>query len=370
MIVRGCRRGVATPSCFTPPTTGVAYPTMSSIDACPKTNDLSQMSNNSEPNDCAFDVLTIGESMLTLYRDNSSEQFGWYVGGAESNVARYCAGLGLRTGWISRLGVGLAGLLVHDAISASGVDTSGVEFSETAPTGLMMKEIPVQNRRVQYYRTGSAASQMSPDSHLVERCLNSRLLHLTGITMALSDGCRDLVNTLLSEPSQCLRSFDLNWRPTLWSSTEAASVLTDAANRADIVFVGTDEAAAVWNITEVSEIRRLLPDPNCIVVKDGERGVYTITAETQHFEPALRGLVVDPMGAGDAFAAGFICGVLTRPHDIRRAQRLGHVTAMSALTSRHDVGRLPDSEAIELMLDTDTEGWRKLVYNQFPHSHP
>lgn len=325
------------------------------------------MPNNSQPSDRAFDVLTLGESMLTLYLDDDSDQFGWYVGGAESNVARYCAGFGLRTGWISRLGVGLAGSLVHDTISASGVDTSGVEFSQTAPTGLMMKEIPFRDPRVQYYRSGSAASEMSPSNRLVERCLNSRLLHLTGITLALSDGCRDLVNTLLSEPAPCLRSFDLNWRPTLWPSADAADLLADSANLADIVFVGADEAAAVWNITELSEIRKLLPDPYCIVVKDGAFGVHTLTAETQYFEPALSGPVVDPMGAGDAFAAGFITGVLTRPQDIRRAQRLGHVTAMSALTSRYDVGQLLDSDSIELMLKTDTEGWSKLVYNQVPH---
>ncbi len=362
-----------------PADTSGFFPTPFALDAWPTTNDLSDMSTNSELNDGAFDVLTIGESMLTLYRDHNSDRFSWDVGGAESNVARYCAGLGLHTGWISRLGVGLAGSLVHDAISASGVDTSGVEFSDTAPTGLMLKETDFENRRVQYYRSGSAASEMSPSRQLVERCLNSRLLHLTGITMALSDGCRDLVETLLSEPSQCLRSFDLNWRPTLWSSTEAPSLLAGAANCADIVFVGIDEAAAVWNVATVSEIRRMLPDPDCIVVKDGERGVYTVTAEpaepaepteTRHFEPALRGLVVDPMGAGDAFAAGFIFSWLTCPHDIQRAQRLGHVTAMSSLGSRHDVGRLPDSEEIESMLDADHEGWRKLVYNQFPHVHP
>ena len=139
--------------------------------------------------------------MLTLFRDpNGSDAFGWDVGGAESNVARYCAALGMNSAWISQLGSGVAGSLVHDVIAADGVDTSLVGFREDVPTGLMLRESSGRAPSVQYYRRGSAASQMSPLSFPLEACLDSRIVHMTGITLALSGGCRNLVHSVLSRP--------------------------------------------------------------------------------------------------------------------------------------------------------------------------
>ena len=310
--------------------------------------------------------------MLTLYRDadTAGAAFAWDVCGAESNVARYCAALGLRTGWVSRVGSGMAGSLVHDAVAGSGVDTSLVEFCEDAPTGLMFRDSPERGQRVEYYRRGSAASLMSPEVIPVETCLDSRAVHITGITPALSDGCRRLVETLLSEPSDALRSFDLNWRPTLWPDGPPRQLFRDLANLADIVFVGLDEASAVWGLSDPAEVRAALPTPRILVVKDGGTGVHTFTEDAALFEPALRGSIVGPRGAGDAFAAGFLCGVLTHPFDMRRCQRLGHVVAMSAMTSELDVAPLPHTSAIEGMLAADAAQWSELVYPNPPDRTP
>lgn len=311
-----------------------------------------------------FDLLAVGETMLTLYRatDAAGDAFSWDVCGAESNVAQYCAALGLRSGWVSRLGAGMAGSLVHDAIAAGGVDTSLVERCDDAPTALMMRDSPERGQRVQYYRRGSAASLMSPGTVSVEACLDARAVHLTGITMALSDGCRDLVMALLSEPAGALRSFDLNWRPTLWPDGIPGDLFLEAANMADIFMVGLDEAAAVWGFSEPSEVRSALPRPQIVVVKDGAVGVHTFARGETRFEPALRGPIVGPRGAGDAFAAGFLGGYLSHPTDLQRCQRLGHVVAMSAMTSELDVGPLPDGPVIDAMLDADPQTWGELTY--------
>ena len=311
-----------------------------------------------------FDVLAVGESMLTLYRDRDAvtDAFAWDVCGAESNVAQYCAALGLNSGWVSRLGTGMAGSLVHDAVAGSGVDTSLVEFCEEAPTGLMLRDSPERNQRVQYYRSGSAASLMSPEAVSVEACLNARAVHLTGITPALSDGCRRLVETLLSKPSDALRSLDLNWRPALWPDGPPRELFLEIANLADIVFVGLDEAEAVWGFSSPAQVRSALPQPRIVVVKDGAVGVHTYADDAALFEPALRGPVVGLRGAGDAFAAGFLCGVLAHPENLQRCQRLGHVVAMSAATSELDVGPLPSREAIDAMLTLDACQWREVVY--------
>jgi hypothetical protein len=115
------------------------------------------------PQVARFDVVGLGESMLSLFRDADPLGFSWDIAGAESNVVRNCAALGLRTSWVSRLGTDVAGPLVHDAIAGAGVDTTSVVHVDDAPTGLMLKGPPEMQPRVQYYRSGSAASQMSPN---------------------------------------------------------------------------------------------------------------------------------------------------------------------------------------------------------------
>lgn len=311
-----------------------------------------------------FDVLAMGESMLTLYRepDTVADAFAWDVCGAESNVARYCAALGLQSGWVSRLGTDMAGSLVRETVAASGVDVSFVDLCEDAHTGLMLRDSPEHGQRVQYYRRGSAASLMSPENISVESCLDARAVHLTGISLALSDGCRDLVMTVLSEPADTLRSFDLNWRPALWPDGPPGELFLEAADLADIVFVGMDEAAAVWGFSDPDEVRSAMSQPSILVVKDGPAGVHTFTSGVKHFEPALRGPIAGPRGAGDAFAAGFLCGFLSHPENLQRCQRLGHVVAMSAMATELDVGPLPSTAAIDEMLDLGTCEWRELTY--------
>ena len=315
-----------------------------------------------------FDVLAVGESMLTLYRDSDIDwdAFDWDVCGAESNVARYCAALGLNSGWVSRLDTGMAGSLVEETVAASGVDTSLVQFCDDAPTGLMLRDSPERDQRVQYYRRGSAASLMSPEVVPVQACLDTKAVHLTGITLALSEGCRELVKAVLSRPAAAVRSFDLNWRPALWPGGPPGDLFLEIANLADIVFVGLDEASAVWGFSEPSEVRSAIPHPRIVVVKDGDIGVHTFAGGVALFEPALRGTVVGLRGAGDAFAAGFLCGVLAHPEDLQRCQRLGHVVAMSAVTSELDVGPLPDRAVIDAMLALDDRGWRSLTYPNPP----
>ena len=318
------------------------------------------------PKGSRFDVVGLGESMLTLFRDAGTSGFSWDISGAESNVVRNCAALGLRTSWVGRLGTGVAGPMVNDVISGSGVDTSGVTFSEDAPTGLMLKGPLGMEPRVQYYRRFSAASQLSPTLVDFPRCLDTAVLHMTGITLALSDSCRELVLALLDTPASALRSFDLNWRPALWPSEIPGELLAEVANRADIVFVGLDEADAVWGLSTPSDVRATLDRPRHLVVKDGANGVHTFVDGAIHFEPALRGTVIDPIGAGDAFAAGFLYGIVNNPDDLQRCQRLGHIVAMSALTSPNDVGRVPDWEAINRMLDLAPPDWASLVYTAAP----
>jgi 2-dehydro-3-deoxygluconokinase len=213
---------------------------------------------------------------------------------------------------------------------------------------------------VHYYRSGSAASALGPETLDDARGRSAALVHLTGITPALSPSCRKLVETALGTPPgdrPHAISFDVNHRPALWPDGTAATALRDLADRADITFVGLDEAQDLWGAgLEPADVRRLLKGPRILVVKDGGIAAHAFTDGEACTVPALRTDVVEPVGAGDAFAAGFLAGLL-RGHDLRRALRLGHITASSALRVTGDHGPLPDGARIEHLLAADDEDW-------------
>nr|WP_225953768.1 sugar kinase [Kibdelosporangium phytohabitans] len=277
------------------------------------------------------------------------------VGGAESNVACNLAMLGLRAKWVSAVGQDAFGQAVVAAVESNGVDVSGVVIDPVRPTGLYIKESNAGGSPVRYYRRGSAASGMGP-SLLDQLDLHVRVLHLTGITAALSDSCLDLMRALVAVPRETFRlSFDLNWRPKLWPGRDP-SVLRELANAADIALVGDDEALAVWNTSDPAEIRRILPDPPTLVIKHGSRGATLIEGGTQLFQPALRVDVVEPVGAGDAFAAGFLAATLAGASPEHRL-RSGHLQAATTLRTHDDVGTPLPSELVTSLLNADADAW-------------
>jgi 2-dehydro-3-deoxygluconokinase len=183
-----------------------------------------------------------------------------------------------------------------------------------------------------------------------------RVVHVSGINAALSDSCLALMQELFAAPRKTHKlSFDLNWRPKLWSDRDP-SVLRTLANAADIVFAGDDEAELVWGTSKPSEIRSILPGPATLVVKHGERGATLIEDGTEVFEPALRVDVVEPVGAGDAFAAGFLAATLAGESPLRRL-RNGHLQAAVALRTHDDVGTPLPASLVAGLLDADARTW-------------
>jgi 2-dehydro-3-deoxygluconokinase len=278
------------------------------------------------------------------------------VGGAESNVACHLAGLGVRASWVSAVGDDALGRAVIAAVKASGVDTSRVMIDPLRPTGLYLKEVD-QASSVRYYRTGSAASHLGPDLLARLDFTGVDLVHTSGITPALSPSCRDLMRALFAIPRRTHRiSFDVNWRPALWAGQDR-SVLRELAGAADIVLVGADEAEQVWGVAEPAKIRELLPGPTTLVVKQGERGATMIGRDRREvFEPALRVDVVEPIGAGDAFAAGFLAATLAGASPSRRL-RAGHLRAVGVLRTRDDLGTPLPPELVANLLDADEHTW-------------
>ncbi|MBP2324633.1 2-dehydro-3-deoxygluconokinase [Kibdelosporangium banguiense] len=306
------------------------------------------------------DVLCLGETMALFVPGEPGpvDQVRTWIrtfGGAESNVACNLAMLGLRAGWVSAVGQDAFGKALLAAVGSAGVDVSGVVVDPARPTGLYIKESNAGGSPVRYYRQGSAASGMGPE--LLDKLdLNVRVLHLTGITAALSDSCLDLTRALFAVPRPTHKlSFDLNWRPKLWASRDPA-VLRELANAADIVLAGDDETQEVWGTSDPAEIRRILPGPSSLVIKHGARGATLLENGEQVFQPALRVDVVEPVGAGDAFAAGFLAATLAGQTPVRRL-RSGHLQAAVALRTHDDVGTPLPPELVNTLLGADEGAW-------------
>ncbi|HEX6339502.1 sugar kinase [Umezawaea sp.] len=315
-------------------------------------------------------VVCLGETMVVMVPAEPGPAHGvrhWSraIGGAESNVACHLARLGVTSSWVSAVGADAFGRAVLDEVGGAGVDVSAVHVDPDRPTGLYVKEADASGSPVRYYRRGSAASALGPGALDGVDLADVRLVHVSGITAALSDSCLALLREVLTGPRDGhLVSFDLNWRPALWRDRDPA-VLRELANAADVVLAGADEAEAVWGTGDPHELRALLPDPASIVVKQGERGATLVEGDVHTYQPALRVDVVEPVGAGDAFAAGYLAAHLAGNPPARRL-RAGHLQAAAVLLTTEDVGRPLPAAVTGPLLDADGPTWAAAHLRESP----
>lgn len=289
------------------------------------------------------DVVCLGETMALVAPDPpaplaSATSMVLSHGGAESNVAIGLARLGSRAEWCSRLGDDALGRRVLRAVAAEGVGVDLVEVDPLARTGVYFKDPGPGGTAVLYYRDGSAASRMTTAD--VDRALGCepRVLHLSGVTPALSESCAVAMTYAMDAARRngVVVSFDVNYRPALWpDGLSAARELLRLAQLSDLVFVGLDEALALWNTATDTDVRALLAGPTFLVVKDGPRDCAEFELDAAVRLPAPVVEVVEPVGAGDAFAAGWLHAYLLGMDSTERV-RLGHAVAADALSSPTD----------------------------------
>ncbi|GGS78695.1 carbohydrate kinase [Streptomyces cinerochromogenes] len=320
-------------------------------------------------------MATLGETMVAFLPTRPGRladvpAFDRAVGGAESNVACALAAFGHTARWVSRVGADGFGDHLVERIAGYGVDVRAVHRDPDRPTGVYFRTAGDRGtgaHEVAYYRAGSAASAMSPATVDLTALRAARILHLSGITAALSRDCLELLHELTAPaPGRPPVSFDVNHRPGLWRDREGGRLLRELARRADIVFVGEDEAEEAWGVTGGPDaIRRELPEPGVLVVKQGERGatafVRPCTGErgAGTFEPALRTAVVATTGAGDAFAAGFLSATL-RGLPVRHRLRHGHLFAAAVLTAPGDLAAPPARDHADRLAALDDGAWGRL----------
>ncbi|MCZ4067477.1 sugar kinase [Microbacterium sp. NPDC006705] len=284
-------------------------------------------------------LLTAGETMAMVApaaaeRLEHAEVFRIDAGGAESNVAAHAAALGQPAAWFSRVGDDALGRRVLSRVGARGVDVSRVVIDADYPTGLYLKD---PGHGVTYYRAGSAAAQLSEADADALSWDGVAVLHVSGITAALGGTAPAFLRRIVdrARAAGVSVSVDVNHRAPLWAAAAAADPLLDLARRADIVFVGRDEAETLWDAATADAARALLPDVPQLVVKDGAVGATLFTRDGAVFEPALVVDVVEPVGAGDAFAGGYLAALLAGapPYDRLRS---GHERAALTMATTGD----------------------------------
>lgn len=289
-----------------------------------------------------LDVLGVGEAMIqlgpadggALERARSLEVS---IGGAEANVVVALARRGHRTAWASLVGDDPFGRRLVRDVGAAGVDVRLVELGP-GPTGVYFKDPDADGSTVYYYRVGSAASRAGASAaRRWGASVAPRIVHVSGITPLLSRDASELVDAIVRGRcfGDAIVSFDVNLRAKL-AGGDAADVLRTLALASDIVFVGLDEATRLWDASTADEVREILSAPGTLVVKDGAREAVSFDAEGRTAVPAPAVDVVEPTGAGDAFAAGWLSAFLDgEPPEARLAR--GHASAGDALRTRADI---------------------------------
>jgi 2-dehydro-3-deoxygluconokinase len=303
------------------------------------------------------DVLTAGETMVLLDPDADGEitrglGFTLRLAGAESNFAIGLSRLGVGVTWISRLGTDPFGDVIDDTLRDEGLDLRLVERDSARPTGVFFKWRNDGRSHVLYYRRGSAASALAPE-HVPDEALEGvRLVHLTGITTALSDSARALVLDLAARARArgVTVVFDPNWRPALWRSPEeAAAAQREVLPNVDWYLCGAEEGRLLFGVEDAGELLAAIRASGSgnAVVRVGARGcVVEQAGEAFEVPPDRVAAVLDEVGAGDAFAAGFAYGLLQgwSPTDCARA---ANVIAAAALAGTGDWETLPRLREVE-----------------------
>lgn len=311
-------------------------------------------------------LVTLGETMGLLAPAEAGplhrgQTMRLSVGGSESNVAIGARRLGHPATWIGRVGNDPVGDLVLRELRGEGVALSGAGRDD-APTGLMLKERrTAATLRVLYYRSGSAGSRLCPADIDEELVSAADVLHVTGITPALGAAPAAAVHRAveIAGAAGVTVSVDLNYRAQLWDGRTAATALRDLVGRADVVFAGEDEARLVVDGDSPDQLAKALAGyghgrPRQAVVKLGAQGSAAVVDDVAYRTPALRVDVVDPVGAGDAFVAGYLAELMD---GAAADQRLSTATAAGAfavtvpgdwegLPHRHELALLGASDAV------------------------
>lgn len=318
------------------------------------------------PTGSGVDVVALGECLVALVAARpgplaEARQFDAHVAGSEANVLVGLARLGFRGALVGRVGRDGFGQSVLRRLRSEGVDVGGVTIDASHQTAILVRSRShLGPAELRYFRTESAGSRLSPEdveheSHVIE---GARLLHLTGITPALSPSCAAAVQAaiVLARRARRVISVDVNYRQRLWGEAEARAALLPIVARADVVIAGPDEASLLIGRPGTDDLPRLASalrtlGPGIAVVKAGADGAVAVGHDGEVVVcPSLSvPTVVDPIGAGDAFTAGLLAAIL-EGQSLGEALRWGNACGAAAVAVDGDMAGLPTREELGRLL--------------------
>lgn len=266
-----------------------------------------------------MEVIGIGESMVSLVNTPSgyirhADSFKPFVAGAETNTLIGLSRLGHKTSWISALGDDELGELILHKVRAEGIDTSQVLHKDKR-TGVFFKQIsPDGSVDVTYYRENSAASTMSIDDIDMDALRQAKVLYLTGITLSLSVSARDMLFEVVKQLGNDVKVvFDPNIRLKMWAASEARETILKFIPFVDCLIIGKSEVDILLesdNHAEALDAFKALGCDKTILKLGGDGAIYEFDGARGEVKNPRQFKEVDPVGAGDAFAAGIISGLL------------------------------------------------------------
>lgn len=306
------------------------------------------------------DVVALGEVMVRLATDpgirlEDARTLRVRVGGSECNVAVGLSALGRRCGWISKLADNALGRMTLRRIRETGVDVSRVVWARSARAGTYFVEFGAKPRatRILYDRKGSAASRLRVEDVDWNYVAGFRAIHLTGITPALSAGCRRVVSSAVERARDfgVKISFDVNYRSRLWGTGRALKCIDSLIHRLDVLIVTMSDARSLFKLSGSPDevLLRLADRYECAVtvLTLGSDGAIALSAGETYRSVGLEVDEIDRIGAGDAFDAGFLHGYLDE--DVQRGLDLGSAMAAMKHTMVGDFPIVTEEEVLEIV---------------------
>jgi 2-dehydro-3-deoxygluconokinase len=303
-----------------------------------------------------FDVAALGEAMLEFNQTQPGQpQYLQGFGGDTSNAVIAAARAGARTTYLTRLGQDQFGELLMALWQGEGVDTSGIERDPQAPTGIYFVTHGAHGHEFSYLRAGSAASRMTPAWLPRELVQRSKILHVSGISLAISASARDTVFKAMAcaREAGTLVSFDSNLRLKLWSLDDARAAITRAIGLCDLFLPSVDDVNVLSGLSDPQAIVDWSHTLGAkqVVLKLGSEGALVSDGQRREVIPGYRVELVDATGAGDCFCGNLLARIALGD-SLFDAARYANAAAALAVQGFGAVAPLPRGEQVRALLDT------------------
>ncbi|MFZ5823342.1 MAG: sugar kinase [Bacillota bacterium] len=303
-----------------------------------------------------MDILAIGEPLMEFSEVSDPARGSLYLpgfGGDTSNFAVAAARQGAKVGYLTRVGADSFGDQFLQFWQGEGIDTSLVARDPDAHTGIYFITHTPQGHQFTYLRKGSAASRIQPDDIPEATIASLRLLHVSGISQAISDTSCDAVfrAIAIARAHGVTLSYDPNLRLKLWPLARARAVIHETATLADVFLPSLEDATQLTGLEEPDQIvdAYLAMGVELIALKLGRQGVLVATATERYRVAGFTVKTVDATGAGDTFDGAFVTQLLAGATP-REAARYANAAAALTTTGYGAVSPIPTSDAVRALL--------------------